>query len=186
MASILDNPAVREVAVPVTVEQYHRMGEAGLIVQNTELLGGVIVEKMNKSPNHSWIVQYLADCLRSAVPHSMHMRQEQPLTLEDSEPEPDIAIVIGSRDDYRQAHPRSAELVIEVAVSSAAIDREKAKLYARAGVKEYLIVVPAEKTVEVYSAPTPNGYSHQQNATGTQLELATFPGTSVDLVPLFD
>jgi hypothetical protein len=44
MASILDNAAVRSAALPITVEQYHRLGEAGIIPQHNELLRGVIVE----------------------------------------------------------------------------------------------------------------------------------------------
>ena len=83
MSSILDDPAVRQAALPVTVDQYHRMGDAGLISKNTELLSGVIVEKMNKSPNHSWIVQYLMECLRQATPENTHFRQEQPLTSDE-------------------------------------------------------------------------------------------------------
>ncbi len=130
MSSILDNPAIRQAALPVTIDQYHRMGDAGLISQRTELLSGVIVEKMNKSPNHSWIVQFLMDCLRQSTPENTHLRQEQPLTFGESEPEPDIALVVGQRDDYRHAHPTTAMLVIEVAVSSAAIDREKPTLLA--------------------------------------------------------
>jgi Uma2 family endonuclease len=185
MASILDNPAVRQAALPVTVDQYHCMGDAGLIRKNTELLSGVIVEKMNKSPNHSWIVQFLMECLRTAVPSGTHLRQEQPLTFDDSEPEPDIALVVGSRDDYRQAHPATALLVIEVAVSSAAVDREKARIYAAAGVGEYLIVLPDEKCVEIYTQPAAGRYASRQTVSESQIELSSLPGISLGLDRLF-
>ena len=185
MSSILDNPAVREVAVPVTVEQYHRMGDVGLISKDTELLSGVIVEKMNKSPNHSWIVQYLVDLLRAEITDGMLLRQEQPLTLAESEPEPDVAVVLGERNDFRKSHPSTAELVIEVAVSSAAIDREKSSLYAGAGVKEYLIVVPDEKVGEVYTQPGVVGFSHKRSLAEGQLDLSCFPGVSIDLTEIF-
>ena len=59
------------------------------------------------------------------------------MTLNDSEPEPDVAVVPGSVEDYRSAHPSTAVLIIEVAVSSEDVDREKAELYASAGIKEY-------------------------------------------------
>ncbi|MEZ6080011.1 MAG: hypothetical protein R3C56_31345 [Pirellulaceae bacterium] len=61
MASVLDNPAVRRLALPISVAQYHSLGHAGLIDQETELLRGVIVAKMIKSPRHSFLVQILAD-----------------------------------------------------------------------------------------------------------------------------
>src|SRR5687768_6437915 len=124
VASILDNAAVRNAALPISVEQYHRLGETGIIPQNTELLHGVIVEKMVKSPQHSWLVQRLADWLRSNLPSDCHLRQEQPLTFVDSEPEPDLAVVRGQPDDFRRQHPRTAEWVIEVAISSEDIDRQ--------------------------------------------------------------
>ena len=68
MASILENAAVRDAALPISVEQYHRLGQAGIIPQHTELLRGVIVEKMVKSPEHSWLVQRLVDRLRDTFP----------------------------------------------------------------------------------------------------------------------
>src|SRR5690349_9249472 len=116
MASVLDNVAVRQAALPFSVEQYHKRGEAGIIPQNTELLRGVILKKMVKSPEHSWLVQRLVDWLRDGLPSGWLVRQEQPLTIEDSEPEPDIAVVRGSAEDFRRGHPRTAALVIEVAI----------------------------------------------------------------------
>ena len=60
------------------------------------------------------VVQRFVDWLRSGVSEGFHIRQEQPLTFADSEPEPDVSVVFGSPDDYGQSHPASAELVIEV------------------------------------------------------------------------
>ena len=111
MPSILDNPAIRQAALVVTVEQYHRLGETGVIAEKTELLKGVIVEKMVKSPLHSWLVQSLVEWLRKDLPPGLHVRQEQPLTFADSEPEPDVAVVVGSSADYRSSHPSTAVLV---------------------------------------------------------------------------
>jgi Uma2 family endonuclease len=77
------------------------------------------------------------------------VRREDPLTLKDSEPEPDIAVVRGSESEFFHAHPTTAELVIEVAVSSPVLDREAASLYAEAGVKEYWIVLGTTRQIEV-------------------------------------
>ena len=52
MFSILENNAVRDAVLPISVEQYHQLGESGILQGNTELLRGVIVEKMIKSPKH--------------------------------------------------------------------------------------------------------------------------------------
>jgi Uma2 family endonuclease len=80
------------------------------------------------------------------------------LTFADSEPEPDVAIVRGPEDAYRDRHPGAAELVIEVPVSSLEVDRVKARIDAEAGVPEYWIVRPQDTVVEVYWNPTAAGY----------------------------
>lgn len=187
MASVLENPAVRRLALPISVAQYHSLGRAGLIDQETELLRGVIVTKTIKSPRHSFLVQILADWARAAVPTGYHVRQEQPITLADSEPEPDVAIVLGQPTDYCDSHPNSAFLIIEVAVSSVEIDREKANVYAEVGVAEYAIVLHAEKAIEIYSQPTANGYANKQRLQGNQeqLQFALLPGHALALSKLF-
>ena len=79
------------------------------------------------------------------------VRREGPLTLRDSEPEPDVSFVEGERDDGAEAHPSSAMLVVEVSVTSQAIDESKADIYAEAGVAEYWLVRPDDRTVELSS-----------------------------------
>jgi len=187
MASVLDNPALREAALPISVEQYHQLGEAGIIAESTELLRGVIVEKMVKSPRHTWLVQFLTDWLQNALPQGIHVRSEQPLTLAESEPEPDLAVVQGTRDDYRRTHPSTAELVIEIATSREELDRQKASIYAAAGVREYWIIVDRESAVEVYRDPTPTGYQLMSRATGGDiLRAEAIEGATLDLADLFE
>ena len=186
MSSILDQPAIRRAVLPITVEQYHQLGEAGIVAKNTELVRGVIVEKMIKSPQPTWIVQYLVDWLRAGLGEGVHVRQEQPLTFEDSEPEPDIAVVDGTPDDYRTWHPRGARLIVEVAITSIELDREKANIYAAAGVPEYWLVLPREQTVEAFSEPTATAYArktHHQSA--DTMTVGALPGLSLPLKQLF-
>ncbi len=142
--------------------QYHQLSEAGIIGERTELLRGVILEKLTKSPLHVFFVQRICAWLRSSLPTGVVVRKEEPLTLADSEPEPDVAIVLGAAENYRTAHPSSAELVIEVAISTVDLDREKAVVYAAAGVMEYWIVIPAQEVVEIYSDPAQDGYRSQR------------------------
>lgn len=187
MSSLLDNPAIRQAALSVTVEQYHRLGETGVIGENTELLQGVIVEKMVKSPLHSWLVQYLVEWLRNGLQPGAHVRQEQPLTFADSEPEPDVAVVAGEPANYRASHPSTAFLVIEVAISSAEVDRAKANLYAAAAVLEYVIVLPDERRVDVYTHPDVPGYSQQRSfRPGDVLTLTSLPPRRLEVSTLFN
>lgn len=185
MVKILELPSVRRQARPIDVRTYHWMGENGLADERTELLRGVVVEKMSKSPLHSFVVNKLIELLARIVGPEWTIRKEDPLTLSDSEPEPDIALVHGSPADFKSQHPNSAELVIEVAVSSAELDREKATIYAEAGVKEYWLVLPQEKTVEIFSNPADGHYrNHAVVARGETATSTIIPEFHLNLAEL--
>jgi Uma2 family endonuclease len=153
MSAILEIPEVRQRASPLSVEEYHRLDEFNENGRRTELIRGIIIQKTSKSPSHSSIAKRLYDLIAAVLPKGLVVRREDPITLADSEPEPDIAVVRSAEADFFKAHPTTAELVVEVAVSSPALDRESASLYAEAGVKEYWIVLGQERQVEVYRQP---------------------------------
>jgi Uma2 family endonuclease len=187
MTPILDNPAVRDMAMPMSVQQYHRLSESGIVSERTELLCGVIIEKMTRSPLHVFTARLLFDWLSASVGAIRHIRQEQPLTLADSEPEPDLAVVQGAAEDYRLAHPTTADFIIEVAFTSLELDREKGAVYAAAGVPEYWIVLPDQRAIEVYTSPTAGGYGQTRRHDDIDAPLATtvFPQASITPRNLF-
>jgi Uma2 family endonuclease len=181
MTALLEVPAIRQRVARLSVEDYHRLGELPV-----ELLRGTIIEKMSKSPIHYSLVESLRDILTGQIEPGWVLRQEGPLTFADSEPEPNICVVLGKKADFQKAHPGTAELVIEVAVSSLEVDRVKAHIYAEAGVKEYWIVCPEEKQVEAYRQPGTAGYAERTLfAAPSVIECAALPGVCVDLAMLF-
>jgi Uma2 family endonuclease len=188
MALILDDPSIRKAAFPLTVEFYHAATDLGLINEDVELLEGTLVRKMAKSPLHQWLIRLLFRLLDRHLPAGLCVLVESPLTFAQSEPEPDLAVVRGSEQDFRNSHPSSAELVIEVAVSSAEIDRRKADIYAAGGVKEYWVILPEQKTVEVYRNPTPTGgYAERLTVKAPgHLASSVIPGIETELGQLFD
>jgi Uma2 family endonuclease len=95
------------------------MGEFNEQRRRTELIRGIVIEKVSKSPLHSALAKRLYDLISAMLPPGFVVRREDPLTLADSEPEPDIAVVQGDEAAFFTAHPSTAELVVEVAVSSA-------------------------------------------------------------------
>jgi Uma2 family endonuclease len=158
VSTILDIPGVRERLSRLSVEEYHRLDEFNENGRRTELIRGIVIEKMSKSPLHSALAKRLYDLIAKILPPGFVIRREDPLTFADSEPEPDLAVVEGNEADLFRAHPTTASLVIEVAVSSAALDRENASLYAEAGVKEYWIVLGEAQQIEVYRQPLAGRY----------------------------
>ena len=169
MAAILDLPEVQARVRRWTVEGYERLAEHGEIPERAELIRGLIVEKMPKSPWHNFLTDHLCGSLRRHVRTGLAVRQEASLRLADSVPEPDAAVVRGSKEDFRTRHPTTAGLVVAVAVSSAALDRENASLYAEAGVPEYWMVLGPEEQVEVYRQPEDGVYRSRRVYSGGEV-----------------
>ena len=186
MLTILEEPTVRERAQPISVDAYHCLIAADLVSEKAELIRGVIVEKMSKSPLHTFYTDLLMDLARSHAPAGTMVRQECPLTLADSEPEPDLAIVKGSRVDYIHHHPDTAILIVEVAASNERLDREMASIYAEADVSEYWILLVQKQAIEIYHTPV-NGvyqschvYGHGEEITSTAI-----PGWKLKVSDIF-
>jgi Uma2 family endonuclease len=171
---------------PLSVAAYHTLGEAGLVPKRAELLYGFVYHQMSKSPLHSSLVVRLIRLLRAYLPAGFHLRSEQPITCQDSEPEPDLAVVGGAESDFWNEHPRTAELVIEVCVTSHEYERSKLRAYATAGVKECWLVLGPEKQIEVHRRPSGDRFLQQTvHGPGGRLESAVVPGFAVELDALF-
>jgi Uma2 family endonuclease len=138
------------------VETYNRIVASGALEdERIELLDGAIVDMSPQSPSHAAIVEALTMHFMGVA---CRLRVQLPLEVPpDSEPEPDLALVEELAKPGE--HPKTAALVVEVAVSSQAIDRNvKARLYSSARIPTYwLIDVPA-KAVEVRTEPGEHGY----------------------------
>jgi Uma2 family endonuclease len=186
MNAILEVSSIRERVSRVTVEEYHRLPELNAHGRPTELIRGIVVEKMSKFPLHGTIASRLFQLLLPVVPPDFCARQEQPLTLHDSEPEPDVSVLEGSLGDYLSAHPTTARLVVEVAVTTYAEDQQKAFLYAEAAVAEYWIVLPSARTVEVHRRPEAGRYCEMRVVhADDELACESVPGLRIVLGELF-
>lgn len=171
---------------PLSVAAYHALGEAGLVPKNTELLYGFVYTKMSKSPYHSFLLQFLHEALSRVLPAGRLLRTGQPITCGDSEPEPDLAVVAGCKEDFRHDHPRTAELIIEVSISSHDYDRSKLRAYATAGVKECWLVLGPEKKIEVYRQPKDGQFTeHALHGPGGTLTSEALPEFTLPLDALF-
>jgi Uma2 family endonuclease len=146
-----------------SVDQYHRMVEVGILDDNdrVELLRGWIVEKMPHNPPHDGSVGRVNRLFVRAVPEDWVVRSQSALTLADSEPEPDFAIVPAPDATYFKRHPvaKDVAVLMEVADSSLLDDRRwKGSLYAEARIPEYWIINLVQKQVEVYTVPRGGQY----------------------------
>ena len=171
---------------PLSVKAYHALGEMELIPEKTELLYGQIFHKMPKSPFHCLLLMRILELLQKSLPSGLHVRPEQPIVCGDSEPEPDLSVVRGSINDYQTEHPHTAELVIEICVSSHEYDRSKLRAYAGANVKECWLVLGPEKTIEVHRQPQGERYGERSiHGPGGILSSTAVSGFRADLATLF-
>lgn len=174
-------------------QEYDRLIDTGILgpEDRVELLDGEIVVTFPKNPPHSVAVQLTAEALRAVFSSGFVVRSQEPFGAgDDSEPEPDVAVVPGRPRDYARAHPTTAVLLVEVSDSSLELDRQrKGSLYARAGVPEHWIANLIDRTVEVYRGPHPDGTWEVRAVyrEGRSLSPLSAPNASiavVDLLPL--
>lgn len=143
-----------------TVPEYHAMLAAGILRSGdpVELIDGYLVQKMSRNPPHDAAIDLFRAALAPHVGPGMMLRSQQAVSLLESEPEPDFALVRGNARSFAQQHPRPRQIVLvaEVADSSLGTDRgPKAVAYARNGLPVYWIINLEEGRVEVYSDPDP-------------------------------
>lgn len=149
------------------IERYHEMVQSGALgpEDRLELLEGVLVEKMSKNPPHVYSAKALTRVLNRLVPEGWHVTTQDPVTLADSEPEPDLMVVRGDGREYLHRHPQGSEigLVVEVADSSLRRDQViKKRIYARAGIPVYWLIDLTARRIEVYGDPQGADYASRQ------------------------
>ena len=137
--------------------EYERLVELGVFQpgERLELIDGLLVVREPQGSRHAAAIRRVLAALRGALGDAWQIDSQLPVALdEDSEPEPDVAVVPRDPAAYRDAHPSRAVLIVEVAGTSYRIDREyKASLYARAGIADYWIVDLVHDTLEVHREP---------------------------------
>ena len=169
----------------MTRQQYDALVATGsLDTEHVELVEGDIVEMVPQGVEHADVITELTRWLVPRVDDPWRVRPQTPLAAADrSEPEPDLALA--KRAD---GHPTTAALVIEVAVTSQALDLQvKPAIYAGAGVTEYWVLdVPAHEVV-VHTEPGPTGYRMVRRQPWTEpLTVPVGDGALLDLASLLE
>lgn len=150
-----------------TVKEYHKLGEMGFFhpEERVELLSGNIIKMSAKGTLHAAATRRTASVLRDLLGNQAAVYTQDPIALDDnSEPEPDIAVVRIDPFDYATHHPTPSEvyLIIEVADSSLTFDREiKAKAYGRSGIADYWVLNVGDRQLHVFREPAENGYQSE-------------------------
>ncbi|MDY7008238.1 MAG: Uma2 family endonuclease [Cyanobacteriota bacterium] len=151
-----------------TVDQYYKMLEAGILTENerVELIRGEIVKMSPIGIHHAACVDRINELFFLRLAKTVTVRVQNPIRLNDnSEPEPDIALLQRRPDFYQTQHPQPEDifLLIEVSDTTVKYDQEvKIPLYAENNIVEVWLVNLTQKCLEVYRQPTANGYQTVQ------------------------
>ena len=181
-------PALEAATSPYRLSraEYDRAVEAGVFEPDArlELIDGALLAMTPQGSRHAAAVSLTARELRKVFGDRVEIRIQSPLALgDDSEPEPDVAVVPGSARDYRDRHPAEAMLVVEVADTSLHRDRTvKPRLYARAGIPEYWLISLPDARVEVHREAVAGGYARRSiHRAGETIAPVARPGTAIDV-----
>jgi Uma2 family endonuclease len=174
---------------PLRRVEYDRLVEGGLLAnEKVELIRGLIVRTSPQGSQHAAAVQRLTRLLVLGLASSglAEVRVQLPLALaDDSEPEPDLGLVAPGA--YREQHPTTAFIVIEVADGSLAQDRRvKGALYAAANILEYWIVDTTNERIEVHSEIVDSAYGRvTPHRRGEVISSSALPGLRLAVDDVF-
>lgn len=173
-----------------TRQEFKQLASLGFFEpdERLELVDGEIYHITPQSSWHATAITKVTRFVNRVFQQGYVVRVQTPLSLaDDSSPEPDVAVIAGEIDDYRDAHPTTALLVVEVADTSLAHDRErKRRVYARAGIPEYWLVNLNDYRLEIFRNPAEDDYQyHLILGPAESIAPRTHPGHTVTVGELF-
>ena len=151
----------------LTVTEYYRMGALGIIDsdESIELIDGQIFKKPMKGTSHEAAITRIGRKLGNSLEEKALIRYQSPIHLNEySEPEPDIAVVEIDVLDYEEHHPLPSEIHLLIEVADSSIDRDtdfKAKVYAKAGIKDYWVLDIINRQLYVFRQPFEGEYQQK-------------------------
>jgi Uma2 family endonuclease len=172
-----------------TIQDYHQMIQTGLLNERkVELICGEIIEMSPEGAPHSSYCGEIGEYLRKILGDRAKVREAHPITLSNnSEPEPDLAIVRTRSTLYRDRHPYPEDIfwLVEIANSTLAKDiGMKKDLYASAGIEEYWVLNLSESVLVVFRDLTRSGYQSTTSFTSGMISPLAFPDISIDIQQL--
>jgi Uma2 family endonuclease len=173
-----------------TIEQYHKLVNAGMLIdRRVELLAGDIIEVSPEGMSHAVYCGDAVDYLRQLLGNRAKVREAHPITLpNDSEPEPDIAVVVPSPNRYLDHHPYPADVfwLIEYADSTLTKDLNiKQEIYAQAGVLEYWVVNLQASELIIFRGANISGYETENRLATGNISPLSFPDIEIEVRRLF-
>ena len=171
-----------------SVKDYHQIIESGVLEgKSVELLQGEIVTMSPEKPIHSSRIDTVANYLRNKFQGIAKVREAHPVTLDNSEPEPDIAVVRFEADNYSNRHPYPQDIYLLIEVSNNTLNKdleEKPVIYAQNGIAEYWVIDLPHNKLWIFTQPEQNGYANKQEIVTGQINPVSFPDLRIEVSKL--
>jgi Uma2 family endonuclease len=173
-----------------TIEEYHRLVATGILDEKrVELLAGIIVDMAPEGMPHAVYCSEAVEYLRSVLGDRAKVREAHPITLpNDSEPEPDIAIVRAPNRQYLTHHPYPQDIfwLVEYANTTLKKDlNDKKQVYAAAGIAEYWVVNLQTLELIVFRDRVIDTYQSETILAAGNISPLSFPTIQIDVRKLF-
>jgi Uma2 family endonuclease len=157
--------------------------------EKVELIRGEIIKMSPMGTRHAACIDRLIPLLYQKLGKRIILRVQNPIQLNDnSQPEPDLSLLIPRSDFYVSAHPQPKDiyLIIEVSDSTLDYDRNiKIPLYAEANIKEVWLVNLQEECVEVHRYPVNGIYQTiRKYYQGESIFIESFPSIELNVVEI--
>ena len=178
------------IAAKWSLDDYHQMIETGILDDRAvELINGEIIQMSPEGVPHSFYCRETVKYLRSILGERAEVSEAHPITLpNNSEPEPDIAIVKTPYTIYKTRHPIPDDIFWLIEVSNATLSTDlgvKKELYARSGILEYWVMNLQTSELVVFKNLTPDGYQSETRFNSGNISALAFPDIAIDISRLF-
>jgi Uma2 family endonuclease len=169
-----------------TIDEYHRMIAAGILEhRRVELLKGEIVEMAPEGEAHAYFSSEAGDYLSRLLSDRVLIRSAKPITLpNNSEPEPDIAIVQRLGREYLQHHPYPENIFWLIEYSNSTLEKDlelKSKVYAEVKIPEYWVVNLRKRQLIVFREPQDGEYASKSTLAEGTIHPVSFPDVAVQV-----
>lgn len=166
-----------------SVGDYHRMIESGILSnRSVELLEGEIVTVSPEGPLHRFTNDFIAEYLRELLKGVAKVFEAHPITLSNSEPEPDIAIVRLPNTNYLTRHPYPEDIYWLIEISNTTLEDDlnrKKKIYAKEGINEYWVIDLKNTELIIFREPLDNDYKTNLTFKEGMVSAISFPNIGI-------
>ncbi len=166
-----------------SIADWHELVNSGVLAEHrVELLEGEIIQMSPEGPMHSSTNYSVAEYFRELLKDRAIVREAHPVTLDNSEPEPDIAVVRSPYTNYFTHHPYPQDIywLVEISNRTLKLDLEqKSVTYARNNIPEYWVIDLVNRKLIVHTQPINNSYSQIQTITTGSISPQAFPDLAI-------